>query len=379
LEIRAVNSGGSITAAQNNNGWKNPGGVWLTITANNNFIVKTGCEGWKCTRFFYPQEVFHVTVYNKTLADAPATCQKLGARVATYAELDDAHKNGANWCSTGWVSDRGNKNAFFPITYQTIQGCGTDPGSVRDWIGNDDWFGQGPGKGFRAGVNCFGNKPEESAAKKIDQVMPFNKNQWSRYSPGTSPPVVTPPLPPVMIYEHCDARGWSRQLTGPKIFNSGVDYPSDVSYIRVPAGVTVVISFNGRSFTIVGPRDFNACGGSGDWFFNDKMSTIDVRAAGSSDVTTPPPAPPRNIIIQSATYGGNCRALHNNAGAILQSMINRQTDKTSFSYTGALNSIFGDPAGGCPKDLRVIYSRGDGNTLVKSLPAIINEYHSFSL
>jgi hypothetical protein len=310
LEFRAVNSGGSVTAAQNNGGWRNPGGIWMTITVNNNIIAKTGCDGWKCTRFFYPQEVFHLTVYNKTLADAPSVCQKLGARVATYAELDEAQKNGANWCSTGWVSDKGDKNAFFPITYQTIQGCGTEPGSVRDWIGNDDWFGQGPGKGFRAGVNCFGNKPEEAYTIKNapTPVMPFNKNQWSRYSPGTSPPVVNRPLPPVTINQHCGGDGWSRQLTGPKVFNSGADYPSDVSFIRVPSGVTVIISYNGRSFTIVGPRDFNACGGSGDWWFNDKMTTIEIRGTGSSDVNsvaTPPPAPRLPAVVVWQGYVGD--------------------------------------------------------------------------
>ena len=282
LEVRCVNAGGSIKAAENTGSWKNPGGMWLTITVNKNILVKTGCDGWKCTRYFYPQEVFHVSGYNKTLADAPAVCQSLGARVATYAELDEAQKNGANWCSTGWVSDKGDKNAFFPITYQTIQGCGTEPGSVRDWIGDDGWFG-GSGKGFRAGVNCFGNKPEQAAITRAilpdNTALPFNKNQWSRYSPGTSPPVVSPPLPPVTINQHCGGDGWSRSLTGPKVFNSGADYPSDVSYIRVPAGVTVVISYNGRSFTIVGPRNFNTCGDSGDWYFNDKISTIDIRAS----------------------------------------------------------------------------------------------------
>jgi hypothetical protein len=302
LEVRAVNSGGSVRAAQNNGGWKNPGGMWLTIKVNNNFIVKTGCDGWKCTRFFYPQEVFHATVYNKTLADAPSVCQRLGARVATYAELDEAQKNHANWCSTGWVSDKGNRNAFYPITYQIEGGCGNGRSGIIDWIGDDNWFqrwGDKSGVGFKAGVNCFGNKPEQGAITKAilpdNTVMPYNKNQWSRYSPGTSPPVVSPPLPPVTIHENCGGDGWSRTLTGPKVFNSGADYPSDVSYIRVPAGVTVVISYNGRSFTIVGPRDFNACGGSGDWYFNDKMSTIEIRATGSSDansVATPPPAPP---------------------------------------------------------------------------------------
>ena len=379
LEVRCVNSGGSVTAAQNNGGWKNPGGVWLTITANNNILVKTGCDGWKCTRFFYPQEVFHVNHYNKTLADAPAVCQSLGARVATYAELDEAQKNHANWCSTGWLSDRSN-TAFYPITYDIMGGCGNGRSGVIDFLFEYR----------KAGVNCFGNKPEEVAANKMvgpnsfapQSILPYNKNQWSRYSPGTSPPVVTPPLPPVTINQHCDGAGWSRSLTGPRVFNSGADYPSDVSYIRVPAGVTVVISYNGRSFTIVGPRDFNACGGSGDWYFNDKMSSIDVRATNPSDTNTPltpPPAPSRNLIIESATYGASCGAGQNNMTASLQNTINRQADKTTFSFSGGLNSLFGDPAPYCPKDLTVRYNNSDGKTETMYLPAIRNENHTFSL
>ena len=297
LEVRVVNAGGSLTAAQNNGGWKNPAGMWLTIKVNNNFIVKTGCDGWRCTRFFYPQEVFHVSGYNNTLADAPAVCQSLGARVATYAELDDAQKNGGNWCSTGWVRDKGDRNAFYPITYDIMGGCGNGRSGIIDWIGDDYWFKTyvGQSSGYKAGVNCFGNKPEEVSANKMvnpnsfaprsifltKTILPYNKNQWSRYSPGTSPPVVSPPLPPVTIKENCGGSGWSKQLTGPKVFNSGTDYLPDVSYIQVPDGVTVVISYNGRSFTIVGPRHFNACGGSGDWHFNDKMSTIDIRSSSS--------------------------------------------------------------------------------------------------
>jgi hypothetical protein len=325
LEVRCVNSSSGVTAAQNNGAITNPAGMWLTIKVNNNFIVKTGCEGWKCTRFFYPQEVFHITGYNKTLADAPAVCQSVGARVATYAELDEAQKNHANWCSTGWVSDKGDKNAFYPITYDIMGGCGNGRSGIIDWIGNDDWFKSyiGAPSGFRAGVNCFGNKPEELAANRMlsnntpafsglygvtNRMVPYNKNQWSRYSPGTSPPVVSPPLPPVTINQHCGGDGWSRTLTGPKVFNSGADYPSDVSFIRVPSGVTVVISYNGRSFTIVGPRNFNACGGSGDWWFNDKMTTIEIRATGSSDANsaaTPPPAPRLPAVVAWQGYVGD--------------------------------------------------------------------------
>jgi hypothetical protein len=105
-------------------------------------------------------------------------------------------------------------------------------------------------------------------------------------------PATTPSLPPVTIHENCwGGSGWSKSLVGPKRFNSGADYSSDVSYIKVPSGVTVEISYNGRSFTIVGPKEFNACGGSGDWYFNDKISTIDIRATNPSDTNTPPAAP----------------------------------------------------------------------------------------
>jgi hypothetical protein len=277
LEVRCVNASSGVTAAQNNGAITNPAGMWLTITVNNNIIVKTGCDGWKCTRFFYPAEVFSVNHYNKMFADAPTVCKSLGARVATYAELDEAQKNGANWCSTGWVSDKGDKNAFYPITYETIQGCGHGRSGVIEFLSQNN----------KAGINCFGNKPEEVATRMMigpnsfdpQSVLPFNKNQWSRYSPDTSPPVVGPPLAQVTIKQNCGGDGWSRSLIGPKVFNSGADYPSDVSYIQVPAGVTVVISYNSRSFTIVGPRIFNACGGSGDWYFNDNISTIDIRAS----------------------------------------------------------------------------------------------------
>ena len=176
-------------------------------------------------------------------------------------------------------------------------GCGNGRSGIIDWIGDDYWFKTyvGQSSGYKAGVNCFGNKPEEVSANKMvnpnsfaprsifltKTILPYNKNQWSRYSPGTSPPVVSPPLPPVTIKENCGGSGWSKQLTGPNVFNSGTDYLPDVSYIQVPDGVTVVISYNGRSFTIVGPRHFNACGGSGDWHFNDKMSTIDIRSSSS--------------------------------------------------------------------------------------------------
>lgn len=264
IEIRAINSGGG------------PAGVWAMIYVNNNILLKTGCDGWKCTRFFNPPEVFHVNGYDKSLSDGAAVCQTLGARVATYSELEEAQQNHANWCSSGWVSDRGDRNAFFPITYQLERGCGNGNSGVIDWIGNDDWFG-GAGKGYKAGVNCFGNKPEEAAANVLvapQKILPYNKNQWSRYSPGTSPPAL--PAGPIILYQNCDKSGWAKRVSGTGLMKSVIDFPSDSSYIDVPNGITVILKAKtGQEITLVGPKSLDFCSIRGG--FNDNVDTIEIR------------------------------------------------------------------------------------------------------
>jgi len=268
IEIRAINSGG-------------PAGVWAMIYVNNNILLKTGCDGWKCARFFNPPEVFHVNGYDKSFSDGPSVCQRLGARVATYAELKEAQQNHANWCSAGWVSDQGDGNAFYPITYQLEEGCGNGKSGVMDWIGDDHWFG-GRGKGYKAGVNCFGNKPDETSANALvapQSILPYNKNQWSRYSPGTSPPVVSPPLPPITVWEGCDKGkySWTRKdlASTPRVYRSVIDFPSDTSYIDVPTGITAILKTKGSNqMTLVGPSSLNFCSIGGG--FNDNVDTIEI-------------------------------------------------------------------------------------------------------
>jgi len=143
----------------------------------------------------------------------------------------------------------------------------------------------------------------------------------------------------------------------------------------------VVISTNGRSFIIVGPYNFNACGNAGG-FYNDNIARIEIRATASTDFTgaaTPPPAPTQDIIIESATYGGNCRTTQDNVKNILQNIINRQTDKTSYRINGGLNGVFGDPAPYCPKDFSVVYKASNGNRVTKYFPAIVNETYEVTL
>jgi hypothetical protein len=211
LEIRCVNAGFGPNASAPGNVY-NPAGVWLAITdSKGNVFIKTNCDGWTCNKFFYPAESFYVGgreyTYNKETA--AAKCAKFGATLATYNQLSADQKAGANWCATGFVADKGPKTAFYPITYDLILGCSYTAG-IQEWIGNDQWFGPNNKPGFRAGANCFGNKPAENAWSKLapltasdnNPVVPFNKFKWSRYStvappaPPPAPPVPPPPPPP---------------------------------------------------------------------------------------------------------------------------------------------------------------------------------------
>ena len=132
--------------------------------------------------------------------------------------------------------------------------------------------------------------------------------------------------------------------------------------------------------------NFNACGDSGDWWFNDRMSTIEIRATGSSDVTsakTPPPAPPDlSLRIISATYGGGQGAATGNATSKLQSIIGtRQT----YSYSGGMSRLLGfDPVPYVVKDLRITYKNGETGAVktfydAASIDGNGSDYTSFTL
>jgi len=115
--------------------------------------------------------------YNLTFAEGQAKCAQLGATVATSAQLAEAQRNGADWCSSGWVAEgRGE----WPITLNPVPGCGGTPGII----------GWTPGE--RAGVNCYGPKPDIND-KSAQGVMPFNEQMWNAPPPSDTPTYLTIP------------------------------------------------------------------------------------------------------------------------------------------------------------------------------------------
>ena len=52
------------------------------------------------------KEVFHIASNEFTFDEARDICEKYNARLANYDEIENAYKNGANWCSYGWSKDK---------------------------------------------------------------------------------------------------------------------------------------------------------------------------------------------------------------------------------------------------------------------------------
>ena len=123
-------------------------------------------DQWQCISpgSLQQAEVFQVSVngYTTPQSGAEGVCATYNSRVATTAQLTAAQQAGADWCSTGWVSD--NASAMYPTNTSTGPGCG-GPG-VQVWT---------PGSG-NAAVNCYGVKPPYGTA----QVLPFNQSRWSQ-------------------------------------------------------------------------------------------------------------------------------------------------------------------------------------------------------
>jgi hypothetical protein len=154
----------------------------------------------------WKNQVFNIpgNVYN--FENAKALCTAYGAKLASYSQIEEAYKEGGEWCNYGWSEGQ---MALFPTqkkTFDNLQGikghehdCGR-PGINGGYIANPQ---------IKFGVNCYGHKPKmtneeeqlmetttpypETAKdkafqkrvdywrNKIDEILvsPFNYKNWS--------------------------------------------------------------------------------------------------------------------------------------------------------------------------------------------------------
>ena len=155
----------------------------------------------------FKKQVYNIPGNYYNYENAKAICNAYGSELATYNQIEDAHKGGGEWCNYGWSADQ---MALFPTqedTYNNLQeisghehDCGR-PGINGGYIANPN---------VRFGVNCYGNKPkiteeeddlmktatpypetieDQIFQKRVDfwknnvetvLVSPFNYNTWGQ-------------------------------------------------------------------------------------------------------------------------------------------------------------------------------------------------------
>jgi hypothetical protein len=127
-------------------------------------ILKQNPYRWSINDDMPKLEVFQIKGYDYTKDQAGGKCSEYGATVATKEQINAAQAAGADWCSTGWVSN--GDEAMYPINTTIKQGCGNGSAGVKQWTPPNN----------KAAVNCYGPKPSSD-----DKLHKWNATKWSRH------------------------------------------------------------------------------------------------------------------------------------------------------------------------------------------------------
>ena len=126
------------------------------------------------------KEVFHVPGSRFTYNDANAICKSMNSDLASYEQLQNAHKNGANWCSYGWSQEQ---LALYPTSQNKFDELSENDKTKYDcgFVGVNGMYVNNPYMKF--GANCYGVKP-----KKSD--LELKHSEVSDYKPKTAKEVI---------------------------------------------------------------------------------------------------------------------------------------------------------------------------------------------
>jgi hypothetical protein len=112
------------------------------------------------------KQVFNIARNAYTFSEAEPLCRAYGAELATYDQVKEAYKSGADWCNYGWVKGQ---LAVYPTQKATYDKLQDGPEADRMMCGlpgvNGGFF---PNEDQRFGVNCYGARPAETALDKLE-------------------------------------------------------------------------------------------------------------------------------------------------------------------------------------------------------------------
>jgi multisubunit Na+/H+ antiporter MnhB subunit len=126
-----------------------------------------------------PEIKFRKQVYNipgnyYNYENAKALCNAYGSNLATYSQIEDAYKNGAEWCNYGWSAEQ---MALFPTQQKTYDNLQKIPGHEHDCGRPGINGGYMANPQLKFGVNCYGNKPKITPEEEelMKNVSPYPK------------------------------------------------------------------------------------------------------------------------------------------------------------------------------------------------------------
>ena len=122
---------------------------------------------------FNGKQVFNISNNIFTYDDAKKHCMAYDAELATYDQVMDAYKNGAEWCNYGWSDSQ---QALYPTQEATWKELQKNPEHANDCghFGVNGGYFENPNTLF--GANCYGVKPEPKDREKI-APMPASKHK----------------------------------------------------------------------------------------------------------------------------------------------------------------------------------------------------------
>ena len=111
----------------------------------------------------FKKQVFNIPGNYYNYENAKALCTAYGSRLAKYNEIEDAYKNGGDWCNYGWSDGQ---MALFPTQQKTFDGLQKIEGHENDCGRPGVNGGYMANPALKFGVNCFGYKPKMNNIEK---------------------------------------------------------------------------------------------------------------------------------------------------------------------------------------------------------------------
>ena len=146
---------------QMNNQKMNNNSNLLTNVKNNTF--NTGKE-----------QVFNISNNIFSYDDAEAVCKAHNSELASYEQVVDSYRKGAEWCNYGWSK---NQMALFPMQENTIKKIQQDPESANTCGSTGINGGYFENRDSLFGVNCYGMKPEPKNRERVKPVPVSNRQR----------------------------------------------------------------------------------------------------------------------------------------------------------------------------------------------------------